>query len=154
MTSVRLRPASAGQALDRLRALSLALPETWEKVSHGEPTFWVHKRMFAMFASARNHHGAGRDAVWCKAVHMTQEMVVSRWPDRYFVPPYCGVTGWFGIYLDRRPDWREVADRLEGSYRLVAPRRLLTALDGEATETTHRHAARVSASRRGRSNVR
>jgi hypothetical protein len=59
-------------ALDRLRALSLALPETWEKRSHGEPTFWVHKRMFAMFASAQNHHGAGRDAVWCKAVHMTQ----------------------------------------------------------------------------------
>ena len=92
-------------------ALATMVPETWEKVSHGEPTFWVHKRMFAMFASARNHHGAGRDAVWCKAVHMTQEMVVSRWPDRYFVPPYCGVAGWFGIYLDRRPDWRESAGR-------------------------------------------
>ena len=138
----------AGQALDQLRALSLALPEAFEKRSHGEPTFWVHKRMFATFASARNHHGAGRDAVWCKAAHMTQEMVVSRWPDRYFVPPYVGVSGWFGIYLDRRPNWREVADRLEGSYRLVAPRRLLAALDGEAT-TTHGHAARVPASRRG-----
>jgi hypothetical protein len=116
-------------ALDRLRETSLALPEAWEKLSHGEPTFWVHKRMFAMFASAGNHHGNGRDAVWCKAAHMTQEMVVSRWPDRYFVPPYVGVSGWFGIYLDRRPNWREVADRLEGSYRLVAPKRLLAALD-------------------------
>jgi hypothetical protein len=60
---------------------------------------------------------------------MTQEMVVARWPDRYFVPPYVGTSGWFGIYLDRRPKWGEVADRLEGSYRLVAPRRLLAALD-------------------------
>ena len=141
-------------ALDRLREISLALPEAWEKISHGEPTFWVQKRLFAMFASAKNHHGAGRDAVWCKAVHMTQEMVVSRWPDRYFVPPYCGVAGWFGIYLDRRPNWQEVADRLEGSYRLVAPRRLLAALDEESPETTRGHAPRVSASTRGRTNVR
>lgn len=58
--------------LDQLRTISLALPEASEKISHGEPTFWVHKRMFASFASARNHHGAGRDAVWCKAVHLTQ----------------------------------------------------------------------------------
>jgi hypothetical protein len=130
-------------ALDRLRALSLALPEAFEKKSHGEPTFWVHTRMFASFASARNHHGAGRDAVWCKASHTTQAgaptthaCVVGwrRWssgagPDRYFVPPYVGVSGWFGIYLDRRPNWKEVADRLEGSYRLVAPKRLLAALD-------------------------
>jgi hypothetical protein len=145
----RLRPASTDQTLERLRALSLALPEAWEKISHGEPTFWVQKRMFATFANANNHHGAGRDAVWCKASHMTQQMVVSRWPDRYFVPPYVGTSGWFGIYLDRRPNWREVADRLEGSYRLVAPRRLLAALDGEAVKTTHGHAARVPASRRG-----
>ena len=115
--------------LARLRNLCLDFAEVREKISHGEPTFWVHKRMFAMFASAANHHGAGRDAVWCKAAHMTQEMVVARWPERYFVPPYVGVSGWFGIYLDRRPNWKEVADRLEGSYRLVAPRRLLAALD-------------------------
>lgn len=119
----------ATTALDRIRALSLALPEAFEKMSHGEPTFWVHKRMFASFASAGNHHGAGRDAVWCKASHLTQEMVVSRWPERYFVPPYVGVSGWFGMYLDRRPNWKEVADRLEGSYRLVAPKRLLAALE-------------------------
>ena len=115
--------------LDQLRSLSLALPDAWEKISHGEPTFWVHKRMFAVFASAQNHHGAGRDAVWCKAVHMTQEIVVARWPDRYFVPPYVGTSGWFGMYLDRRPNWSEVADRVEGSYRLVASKRLLQALD-------------------------
>jgi hypothetical protein len=115
--------------LDRLRKVCLALPEAFEKVSHGEPTFWVHKRMFAMFADASNHHGGGRHAVWCMAAHVTQALVVSRWPDRYFVPPYVGVSGWFGIYLDRTPDWAEVAERLEGSYRLVAPKRLLAALD-------------------------
>jgi len=115
--------------LVRLRSVCLALPEAFEKVSHGEPTFWVHKRMFAMYANAANHHGGGRHAVWCKAAHVTQELVVSRWPDRYFVPPYVGVSGWFGIYLDRTPNWIEVAERLQGSYRLVAPKRLLASLD-------------------------
>jgi len=119
----------ARSPIDRLRTVCLALPEAFEKVSHGEPTFWVHKRMFAMFADAGNHHGKGRHAVWCKATHTTQHMLVSQRPDRYFVPPYAGTSGWFGIYLDEKPDWTEVAQRLEESYRLVAPKRLLAQMD-------------------------
>ncbi len=105
--------------LDRLRRLCLALPDTWEKVSHGEPTFFVKKRTFAMFANAANHHGAGRHAVWCKATHVTQDLLVARSPDRYFVPPYAGPAGWVGIYLDRAPDWKEVAERLRGAHELA-----------------------------------
>ncbi len=111
--------------LARLRKVCLALPEAYEKVSHGEPTFWIRKRMFATFANADNHHGSGRHAVWCKATHMTQSLLVGRSPERYFVPPYVGPSGWVGIYLDRSPDWKEVAERLHESYRLVAPKRLL-----------------------------
>jgi predicted DNA-binding protein (MmcQ/YjbR family) len=113
----------ATSPIDRLRQLCLALPDAWEKTSHGEPTFWVGKRMFAMFADAKNHHGAGRHAVWCKATHITQDLLVSRAPERYFVPPYVGPSGWVGIYLDRRPDWAQVAERLEHAYQLAAPRR-------------------------------
>jgi hypothetical protein len=105
--------------IHKLRELCLAMPDTWEKVSHGEPTFWVGKRMFASFADAGNHHGAGRHAVWCKATHTTQDMLVSRAPGRYFVPPYAGPSGWVGIYLDRRPPWSEIAERLAHSYELA-----------------------------------
>ena len=115
----------ARSPIDRLRKLCLSLPETFEKTSHGEPTFWVGKKMFATFADAGNHHGGGRHAVWCKATPMTQTLLVSRSPDRYFVPPYVGASGWVGIYLDRAPDWAAVAERLGESYRLAAPRRLL-----------------------------
>lgn len=121
----------ARSPIDRLRAVCLSLPETFEKTSHGEPTFWVRKRMFATFADAGNHHGGGRHAVWCKATHMTQQLLVSRSPDRYFVPPYVGPSGWVGIYLDRSPEWREVAERLGESYRLAAPKRLIERMDGE-----------------------
>ena len=30
-------------ALGRLRGICLSFPGAWEKVSHGEPTFWVGK---------------------------------------------------------------------------------------------------------------
>jgi len=106
---------------DRLRRLCLALPGAWEKVSHGEPTFWVGKKMFASFANAANHHGAGRHAVWCKADHLTQDILIGRAPERYFRPPYVGPSGWVGIYLDNRPDWGEVAERLRHAHELAAP---------------------------------
>ena len=114
-----MRPASSQ---DRLRRLCLALPGAWEKVSHGEPTFWAGKKMFASFASADSHHGHGRDAVWCKCTHTTQDLLIARDPKRYFKPPYVGPSGWIGIYLDKRPNWREVADRLVYAHGLVAPK--------------------------------
>jgi hypothetical protein len=108
--------------LPRLRRLALALPDAWEKLSHGEPTFWVGPRMFASFADAANHHGAGRHAVWCKATHDTQDLLVRKDPRRYFVPAYVGPSGWIGVYLDGRIDWRAVGDRLKHAHALAAKR--------------------------------
>ena len=107
-------------ARDRVRQLCLALPGTWEKLSHGEATFWVRTKMFATLASAGNHHGAGRDAVWCKSSAVTQDLLISRSPERYFSPPYVGTSGWVGIHLDNSPDWTEVADRLAHAHALAA----------------------------------
>jgi predicted DNA-binding protein (MmcQ/YjbR family) len=50
-------------------------------------------------------------------------------PERFFVPPYMGPSGWVGIWLDRRVDWDELAQLLRDAYRLVAPKRLLRVLD-------------------------
>jgi hypothetical protein len=113
--------------LYRLRHLCLALPDAWEKVSHGEPTFWVRKKMFATFAHGETHHGAGRHAVWCKATHPTQDLLIARSPERYFKPPYVGVSGWVGIYLDSRTDWKEVGERLRHAHELAAPARVRAA---------------------------
>ena len=124
----------AASPLPRLRRLALSLPQAFEKISHGEPTFWVHKRMFAMFGNANTHHGSGRHAVWVKSTHVTQDLLVSRSPKQYFVPPYVGVSGWVGMYLDGRTDWAAVAERLRDGYRLAAPKRLLAALDGAADQ--------------------
>jgi hypothetical protein len=108
---------------DRVRRLALALSGAYEKLSHGEPTFWAGRRMFATFADAANHHGAGRHAVWCRSDHVTQDLLVAQSPERYFKPPYVGPSGWVGIYLDRSPDWSAVAERLRHAHELAASTR-------------------------------
>ncbi len=113
--------------LPRLRALCLALPAAHEVEAWGEPTFRVRNKLFAMFASAGNHHGGGRPAVWLKAAPGNQELMVAAAPDRFFRPPYVGPSGWVGVWLDRRVRWKELAGLVEDSYELVAPKRRLAA---------------------------
>ena len=43
--------------LGRVRKICLGLPGATEKLSHGEPTFFVSGRVFAMFSN--NHHSDG-----------------------------------------------------------------------------------------------
>ena len=114
--------------LTRLRKICLALPEAHEKEAWGEPTFRVRNKLFAMHAAAANHHGKGRPAVWCKAAPGNQELMVRHAPDRFFVPPYVGPSGWVGVYLDGNADWDELAGLLRDSWRLVAPKRLAALL--------------------------
>lgn len=113
------------RALTKLRRLALALPDAHEVEAWGEPTFRVKNKLFAMYAAKNNHHGDGREAVWLKAGPGNQALMVRRAPDRFFVPPYVGPSGWVGVYLDDGPDWGEVAALLEDAWALVAPKKLL-----------------------------
>jgi hypothetical protein len=115
--------------LARLRRVCLALPEAHEVEAWGEPTFRVRNKVFAMYASANTHHGSGRHAVWCKAGPGNQALMVAAEPGRYFVPPYVGPSGWIGVWLDRKPDWKEVSALMRDSYSLIAPKKLLAQLD-------------------------
>lgn len=115
--------------LPRLRKLCLALPEAHEVEAWGEPTFRVRNKIFAMYASAGTHHGNGRPGVWCKATHVDQDLLVRADPDRYFVPPYVGPSGWVGVWLDGELDWGPLGELLRDGYRLVAPKRLVRQLD-------------------------
>ena len=108
--------------------MCLSLPEAHEVEAWGEPTFRVRNKIFAMYANASNHHGGGRHSVWCKSVHVNQELLVRAAPDRFFVPPYVGPSGWVGVYLDGDCDWTELADIVREAYRLIAPKKLAAAL--------------------------
>jgi hypothetical protein len=115
--------------LERLRALCMALPEVTEKVSHGEPTWFVRKS-FVTFA---DHHHDDRLAFWCAAPPGAQEELVAADPGRFFRPPYVGGRGWLGVYLDVPDvDWTEIAEIVTDAYRQVAPKRLVARLDESA----------------------
>jgi hypothetical protein len=86
------------ELVDKLRSLCLALPETTERLSHGEPTWFIQdKKTFVMFST--QHHG-GPLAFWCAAPPGAQELLVAGAPDQFFVPPYVGHRGWLGVRLD------------------------------------------------------
>jgi predicted DNA-binding protein (MmcQ/YjbR family) len=122
---------STPRPLARLRKLCLTLPEAHEVIAWGEPTFRVRNKMFAMFASANNHHGGGRPAVWIKSTPADQKMILKAAPDAVFKPPYVGPGGWIGVWLDGVADWDTIADFLHDGYRLAAPKRLLESLDND-----------------------
>jgi len=120
------------EVLQRIRDLCLALPETSERLSHGQPTFFVRdKRSFVMVLD--NHHGDGRFAIWCAAEDGAQELLVEADPERFFRPPYVGHRGWLGVRLDRGLHWDELAGIIEDAYAEVAPPKLLEAARRDQT---------------------
>jgi predicted DNA-binding protein (MmcQ/YjbR family) len=117
--------------LARLRRICLSLPEATEVEAWGSPTFRVGK-IFAMYAEADNHHGDGREGVWVKSKHFTQDLLVRGMPHRYFVPAYVGPGGWTGVYLDARTDWEALTELLRDAYRLSASKKLARLLSDDA----------------------
>lgn len=115
--------------LPRLRALCLALPETTERLSHGEPTWFVRdKKVFATYA---DRHHDDRLGFWCAAPPGEQEAAVAADPERYFRPPYVGGRGWLGVRLDVPVDWAEIAEVVREAYRQIAPAKLVGQLDAD-----------------------
>ena len=104
----------------RLRELCLALPDVEERLSHGEPAWFVRGRLFVTLA---DHHHDDRVAFWAAAPEGAQEALVASDPVRYFRPRYYGHRGWIGLYLDVPVEWDEVADRIREAHALIGAKR-------------------------------
>lgn len=113
---------NAEAQIERVRLLALALPGVSEKLSHGEPTFFVAKRVFVMFAN--NHHSDGHTAIWIPAAPGAQATMIAEAPEIYFKPPYVGVKGWIGVELPRIADL-ELSELIRKAWQMTAPRALL-----------------------------
>jgi predicted DNA-binding protein (MmcQ/YjbR family) len=112
---------STGKAVQKFRALCLSLPETSERSSWGHPNFRAGKRTFAAFEVVK-----GRPSM---AFHLNStdvDLLLRR--KQFFVTPY-GRGQWVSLWADEDVDWRLVAELLERSYRLVALKRMITALE-------------------------
>jgi len=109
--------------LSELRTICLALPDATEKEAWGRPTFRAGK-MFAVFSGHDTHPFA------LEFKPDPDERAALEQDERIYVPPYSGVGGWLALDFTAAPvDWDEIGELVESSYRLVARKRMIAALD-------------------------
>lgn len=120
-TAKPTKSATKRDHVARVRRFCLELPETMEKLSHGEPTFFVRKRVFAMCSI--NHHNDGHIAVTVPAAIGIQAALIEAEPKKYYRPPYVGGAGWVGIELPRVGD-KELQMHLREAWKLIAPEKI------------------------------
>ena len=115
--------------VERLRRLCLSFPEAGERLSHGEPTWFAGKgKVFAMLDN--HHHGSRHLSVWLPQPADVQETLIEADPGRFFRPPYVGPSGWVGVVLDTKPDWKMLQQLLHAAFVHVATKKLVAQLVG------------------------
>jgi hypothetical protein len=110
------------EAVRRVRDLCLAQPGVTERVSHGEPAWFVGKQ----FVTVADRHHDDRVAFWAAAPDGAQEHWIALDPGRFFRPPYVGGRGWVGVYLDVEQNWDDITEIIERAHAVVTvprPRR-------------------------------
>jgi predicted DNA-binding protein (MmcQ/YjbR family) len=122
--------APAGGVLQRFRALCLSLPETRERSSWGHPNFRAGKKTFATFERVQ-----GRPSMAFRLNDPDIERLTRR--KQFFVTPY-GRGRWISIWADTPLDWRLVRDLVLRSYRVVALKRMIRALEERGQESPSR----------------
>ena len=110
--------------LTELREVCLRFPEATEVEAWGRPTFRAGKKMFAIFEGNEDHPFA----VVFKPELAERPALIE--DPRIYEPPYHGPYGWLALDLAASvPDWTEIGELVETSYRQVALKRMLKALD-------------------------
>ena len=102
----------------------LEFPEAIEKETWGHPTFRVRDKIFASFGQNDADDGA---SMTMKAPPGEQELLLAT-DGPFFYPKYVGSSGWIGVHVTADTDWEEIRELVEDSYRLTAPKRLITLL--------------------------
>jgi hypothetical protein len=121
--SVRRAPASDATLIERVRKICLRFPEANERVSHGEPTWFAGKgKVFVMLDN--HHHGSEHLSIWLPQPRGVQERLIASEPELFFRPPYVGPSGWVGVVLDQRPDWKQIESLVRDSFFFVATKKL------------------------------
>ena len=123
-----------GAQLNRVRRICRSIPGAVEKISHGEPTFFTPKRVFAMFAN--NHHHDSHVAVWVPAAPGVQKDLIEEAPDTYFRPPYVGGAGWVGVELSKVDD-EQLGALIREAFRLMTAKTTQPARAKSARRAAH-----------------
>jgi predicted DNA-binding protein (MmcQ/YjbR family) len=109
--------------LEQVRDICLALPDTKETLTWGKPHFRVKEKIFAGFDTESEVPTVGFK------LEMKHQAQVLKDP-RFQRAPYVGHKGWVDMDVSGIKDWDEVKALIVESYRLIAPKKSLAALDG------------------------
>ena len=120
---LRLKSSTEG-ILEELRALCLSFPETQERNSFGHPNFVAGKKAFVTLEQFQ-----GRPSI---AFRLDTERTAHLSKDPQFFPTPYGRGQWVSMYIDGEFDWSTVKELVQASYRLVALKRMIAALDGKS----------------------
>jgi len=123
---------SQGGLEKRIRKICMGLPGVTEKPSHGAPAFFAGRQFLMLWI--HGHHDHHFPHFWCAAPPGSQDELVATEPDRFFRPPYVGGRGWLGVRLDGEIDWEEIVVICEEAFRTIAPKKLVAALDLQASQ--------------------
>jgi predicted DNA-binding protein (MmcQ/YjbR family) len=104
----------------------MRFPEAAEIETWGHPTYRVRNKIFASFGL----EGDDAASMTMKAPPGEQELLLAT-GDPFFYPRYVGANGWIGIRVSDKTDWDEIAELVEESYRMTAPKKLQSLLDME-----------------------
>lgn len=115
--------------LSRLRTMALGFPEAQQKVAHGRPTFFTVK-VFAYYGgSIKGDHTSQMLSRALLFLPEEDDRLALLEDGRFLVPAYLGPAGWLGLDLAAgTPDWDEVLELLDASYRRTAPQHLVAQL--------------------------
>ena len=108
----------------RLRLFCMGFPEAAEVEAWGRPTFRAGKKIFTLVGATMN------DPLTFIFKPTPEERLAYLERPAFFSPPYWGPGGWLAAPLGS-PDvtWDEVCEIVDTSYRLVALKRQIAALD-------------------------
>ena len=98
--------------LEKLRKICLALPDAEEIVSYGHPGWRARGKGFAYYEAYK-----GELCIVFKAELPAQQALVKS--PRFFAAPYTGRHGWTSLRCASELDWKEIADLVAESHRLV-----------------------------------
>jgi len=118
--------------LAEVRTIALGFPEAFEKISWGRPVFCAPK-IFVMYGGSAKTDKKGEYLQYPYSILIKVDESDRRSLDqdaRFFYPAYMGPSGWLGLDLTaKKVDWDEVAELVDASFRMVAPKKLIKLLD-------------------------
>lgn len=112
----------------QLRTLCKDLPEAEEYLMHGHPSFRAGKKCFAILGDGESHEFTGKHATLSIKVSLMEQDLFLQDP-RFARTHYIGQHGWVTLDVSQAQSPDEIEFLVMKSYRGVATKRALKALD-------------------------